>query len=257
MRNVLQCIFAGCVCVWSPSVLWLVLVTLSEICGTMLQHLDGLLRSSGAIRSWLGHLHSKLPATAADTPSQGHGRRTRRHDTSSSYLVSCHLLSSYLSNAKDIGAVSALGTELIFPGCFTSSAVALANNCSTSLLRAHKVVFDAAYTLLKRSEFQVGRAVTRWSWGDSSPQGGKDWFQCKEQYIFDDELVAVADAVDRLISGTTGTDITTPDEATCNALIESSVHVHMKMPMAKGEGHSGIEHLAACFVLSTFWEAGT
>lgn len=123
----------------------------------------------------------------------------------------------------------------------------------TSYLRKRQVAFDAAYLLYMRREFASDR-FTRWAWADSSPQAGRDWFQCKEQYIKNADLVRVARAVDQLILSSDTMDGNELKE--CSGIIANCIMVHMKAPMAKGQGCSGVEHLASCFAQCNFLEAG-
>jgi hypothetical protein len=113
-----------------------------------------------------------------------------------------------------------------------------------------QVVFDAAFLLLTRKQFaQEPGGFCRWVLCDSSPQGGRDWFQCKEIRVRRRDLGPLAAAVDALILGKEG-------ESQSNATIESCLTEHMRVPMAKAEGHSAVEHLASCFVQAAFWETG-
>ena len=178
---------------------------------------------------------------------------------SSARMVSAHQLTQYLSNAADLNKVSELACNLLFPGCFTSGAHHRAQEiASTSLIRSHKVVFDVAYTLVKREEFASASSVTRWAWADSSPQAGRDWFQCKEQYALDSSLRALADAVDTLIcAGDAAVDLPPERERELNRTISASLRVHLKMPMAKAQGHSSVEDLVSCFAVTSFWDSGS
>jgi hypothetical protein len=113
-----------------------------------------------------------------------------------------------------------------------------------------QVVFDAAFLLFTRRQFaKEPSGFCRWVLCDSSPQAGRDWFQCKEIRARRCDLGRLATAVNTLILGE-------GDESEANAVIASCLTEHMRVPMAKAEGHSAVEHLASCFVQAAFWETG-
>eukprot|EP00975_Prorocentrum_lima_P005475 1183096-Prorocentrum_lima.AAC.1 len=91
--------------------------------------------------------------------------------------------------------------------------------------------------------------IVRWAWGDSSPQVGKDWFQCKELYVHKKNLLLVAKAMDQLTRARWGHPLADDELREHQAVIDEHVHLHAKVPMAKGEGHSSVEHIAACLSL--------
>eukprot|EP00972_Heterocapsa_arctica_P045185 6670725-Heterocapsa_arctica.AAC.1 len=160
-----------------------------------------------------------------------------------------------------------LGTQVLFPNIFTSALQLRQTTVpGRSLVRAHQVCFDIAYLMFTGEKFkaawqQGGGGMSRWSWADSSPQAGRDWFQCKEMHALNQDLPALAAAVDALINDDQQQDDSsamTPDEVqACNRMIAKALRIHMKTPAAKGEGHSGTEHLAGCWALMNFWEAGS
>lgn len=131
-----------------------------------------------------------------------------------------------------------------------------------SVIRSQRVCLDAAFAVFKarafKSAWSCEGGVSRWSWADSSPQAGHDWFQCKEVHALNRDLPGLAAAVDRLIDEQEeGGELSEADRSACNRTIATTLHLHMKVPMAKGEGHSGTEHLASCFAMCNFWEAGS
>jgi predicted secreted protein len=158
----------------------------------------------------------------------------------------------------------ALGAEVLFPGLFTSS-LHLRQPVvpGRTMVRSHKVCFDVAYLMLTGERFRAAwrqGGMSRWSWADSSPQAGRDWFQCKEMHALNRDLPALAAAVDALIidqAQDTDSMMTSDEAQACNAVIAKALTIHMKVPAAKGEGHSGTEHLAGCWALVNFWEAGS
>ena len=210
--------------------------------------------------TWLGRLQHHLGGAQAQ---RSHVRSGSAADGDRgdprvwcSTMVASHFMASYLSNFDHIGRAASLGVEVLFPGCFTTVAMQKASyRVSTSYLRKRQVAFDAAYLLYMRREFALDK-FTRWAWIDSSPQAGRDWFQCKEQYIKDADLAKVAKAVDKLILSSNGDAMGSDDLKECNSVIAACVHVHMKAPMAKGQGCSGVEHLASCFAQCNLLEAG-
>ena len=134
--------------------------------------------------------------------------------------------------------------------------------CAKEVIR-RQVGFDSAYLLASRREFaEEAGGFSRWAWGDSSPQAGRDWFQCKETYIKNSDLLKVTEAIDILTCCLTLEDGRPPDHPDLldiakphNDTLASCIRQHMKVPMAKGQGCSSVEHLAACFVQACYLEA--
>jgi hypothetical protein len=195
------------------------------------------------------------------------GGRAEGQRLSNRTLISCQLLASHLSNVADMRDTVVLGTQVHFSNIFASSVQLRPTTVpGRSMVRAHQVCFDIAYLMFTGEKFkaawqQGGGGMSRWSWADSSPQAGRDWFQCKEMHALNQDLPALAAAVDALINDDQQQDDSsamTPDEVqACNRMIAKALRIHMKTPAAKGEGHSGTEHLAGCWALMNFWEAGS
>ena len=106
---------------------------------------------------------------------------------------------------------------------------------SATTLRRNQVVLDAAYILYKRNGYQKHVGISRYALGDSSPQAGKDWFQRKEQWIYNRDLVKLADAVDAFAQRlqVSATPITDLQVQAYSQVIESALRTHTKAPMAK------------------------
>jgi hypothetical protein len=173
-------------------------------------------------------------------------------------------LAAHLTNVGDMRDTVALGAEVLFPGLFTSS-LPLRQPVvpGRNMVRSHKLCLDVAYLMLTGEQFRAAEqqgGMSRWSWADSSPQAGRDWFQCKEMHALNRDLPALLAAVDALIidqEQDTDSTMTSDEAQACNAVIAKALRIHMKVPAAKGEGHSGVEHLAGCWALINFWEAGS
>ena len=110
-----------------------------------------------------------------------------------------------------------------------------------------------------RSEFaSEPGGYSRWALGDSSPQAGRDWFQCKETIVKNSDLLKVAHAIDTLTSdyeaAAAGDRFAVADMRPHNNTLATCIKQHMKAPMAKGQGCSSVEHLASCFVQSCYLE---
>ena len=127
---------------------------------------------------------------------------------------------------------------------------------SSDFLRKRTVAMDAAY-LLAVQKGMAAEPNARWVLVVSSPQKGRDWFQCKEQHAGAKDLVKLARTVDQLTRAKEHTDLHAEELAPANLAIQNCLHVHMKLPMAKGEGCSSLEHLTSCFAQACFFEAGS
>ena len=126
-------------------------------------------------------------------------------------------------------------------------------------MRQRQVAFDAAFSLYMRDVYASAGAVTRYGWADSSPHRGREWFQCKEAYVKNSDIVTLARAVDSLISelAKDAPELEHEERERCNKAIETLMKVVIKMPQAKGEGATNVEHLAACFCQTSLWDTGT
>ena len=77
----------------------------------------------------------------------------------------------------------------------------------------------------------------------------------QEQLIANDALIPLAHAIDMLANARDDNeDLDASVIEQQNAVISSSVQVHLKLPVAKGSGHGNVEHVAACFAYSALLE---
>ena len=186
-----------------------------------------------------------------------HFKPSRRHaGKKNESLVSAHLLASTLCNMRDVAQASKHGADLLFGGSFAEATAWRANEViSPEYLRSRLVCFDMATVLAERKEVYSAAhgGCVRWAWGDSSPYGGFDWYQHKEQWCRDANLLSLVNAVDSLIlANKSQTPLNQQDTDKAHAVIEGSLHVRMGQPMAKGEGASSAEHLAACMAQGVY-----
>ena len=224
------------------------------------------------LRSWLEHLQENVAA------------RPKLYDRNSddpSRMLDVHMLAGYLSNVHDLRKVAAIGASLIFPKLLSPDCLPFRIREIPHPVRVgeQRVCLDAAYLLLRRREVLLCRSacalppatstdpaeqqqqgMSRWTWVDSSPQAHRDWFQCKESWAYLRDLPSLARSVDRLTLDQTASPcakMTAAEARECNKCLATGLHVHMKVPTGKAEGHSSIEHLAACWALCSYWEAGS
>ena len=107
---------------------------------------------------------------------------------------------------------------------------------SKSFMRRRQVSFDGAFMLWKRT-VDASAPVVRWVWMDSSPQAGRDWLQVKELYAREADLVQLYHAVETLaLAYSESHDLTMDDEKDATQTIEASLHIHMRIPVAKASG---------------------
>ena len=241
---------------WKPAIL--------AAAGDSPEHKAGELMHINSHLEWLQVLHDQLSEpkhfSGAHMHGNAHDGEAAGRDVDKAWnasMVAAHTMASHLSSLNRIGAIAASGVELLFPGMFTQAAQRRAGwHTSSSYLKKRRVVFDAALLVLQRQQ-TAETQLTRWAWADSSPQAGRDWFMVKEQSARDEDLPALAAAVDSLIYAR-GQSLLPHDPSLrqYHDTIQDCLHIAMKLPTAKGEGTSGLEHLAACYAHCNLMEAG-
>eukprot|EP00971_Amphidinium_carterae_P146201 2898109-Amphidinium_carterae.3 len=191
------------------------------------------------------------------------GNQTRgTHKFSASALVAAHLCSAALGNKGMLSKHAFFLVHTLFPNVFAFDGLSalLSKLPSAAVLSRSNVIFDAAYVMLSRwqNTRMSDMGCARYIWIDSSPQHGYDWFLCKdeEQVISNSDLLPLAAAVDRLSLAHMEQELLHQNEMdSLEATIDSSMHVHLKVPVAKGSGHSNVEHLASCFLHTLLLES--
>ena len=125
--------------------------------------------------SWCQKLHGLLTPIPR---SQG-SRRIHPPEV----FVAMHLLGPLLANAANAQTLTSMLLHLVLPSVFGHSECKTLIDCiPKETVRDTTMDFDAACVLLRRAWNEEHRevGVSRYSWADSSPQAGRDWFVCKE-----------------------------------------------------------------------------
>eukprot|EP00971_Amphidinium_carterae_P328120 6459842-Amphidinium_carterae.2 len=159
----------------------------------------------------------------------------RRKQYSDALMVAMHLISVTLTNRRMANKIIQMCASVAFQGAFDSSHVA-SWLPSASYLQERLVCFDAALMLLKRDmEIQDAEGgLLRYVWADSSVQGHRDWLQIKEQWIRGSDLADVFAAVRALARE--DDELFMEERHAAQQTLESKIHVHMRIPVAKASG---------------------
>ena len=112
-------------------------------------------------------------------------------------------MASYLSDVSQLATVSRLGVALLYPGMLDRSAAARARmQVSSHTLRRNQIVLDSAFLLYTRwrdlDQVSGSGGAIRFVFADSSPQAGRDWFQCKEHILYQRDIVQLSRSIDAL-----------------------------------------------------------
>ena len=172
-------------------------------------------------------------------------------------FVTQQMCNSIAKNAKMSESVMHGMSHVLFDGMMGQAVVSNIKNLkSGTTICKSKLFFDAAYVrACAKESFAVVGGHVRWAWGDSSPQAGRDWFLSKELVAAVSKLLDLSAAMDSLVRSIRFGDQLSDDERhQCDMTLKNHLRIHMRTPQAKGEGHTGVEHLSSCFIFGCYLE---
>eukprot|EP00969_Alexandrium_andersonii_P237231 10471929-Alexandrium_andersonii.AAC.1 len=136
---------------------------------------------------------------------------------------------------------------------------------SAATLNRFQLVFDVGFMLWRRQTV-APLDCARYGFADSSPQGGRDWFMVKVQWIDVASLVSTMHAVQSLVADaallpdSSDEDAEMPertiDRPDVAEQVRSAIHVMSLPPVALGLGRATLTDKASALLYALYLESG-